>query len=365
MNNCPTPLVIGLGAAAFVALGLVSAAMLAPLPRPAQLPASPEPSLPAAVLPLSPVVPSTSATVAPPPLTLAAVGDIMLDRNVETVIRRQGASFLFDGVRELLANRDVVFGNLEGPIIARHRQTVTGSLVFSFPSSTAALLQREGFTVVALANNHGLDHGAKGFSETREYLRAAGVRFAGHPKIIADEHAASWEVRDATVTLLAYNAVWPEFDLAEAVAQVERFASATDQFTIVSLHWGNEYVPRANARQTAIAQALIDAGADLIIGHHPHVVQNLEAYQGAMIFYSLGNFIFDQYFSPETQEGLAFTLERLPTEDRFTLYPYQSAQSQPALLVGDERSKWLDAYAASSAPMLAPMVRTGVLTLPR
>lgn len=356
-------LIVGLGATVVVALVVVSVAVVSPLPRPVAPATTLAPSLPAAILPPAPVV--QPPPIAPePPLTLFAVGDIMLDRNVETVIRQHGANFLFDGTRELLAGHDIVFGNLEGPLVSRHRQTVTGSFVFSFPSSTAALLKQEGFTVVALANNHGLDHGRQGLAQTQEYLRAAGVRFAGHPKIIADEYAAAWAVRGRLVTMLAYNAVWPDFSLPQAVSQVKRFASSTDDFTIVSMHWGNEYAPRANTRQTTIAHALIDAGADLIIGHHPHVAQNLELYRGKLIFYSLGNFIFDQYFSPATQEGLALSLQMTETGHRVELFPYRSVRSQPRLLVGDERLEWLAAYAPGSGETIAPQVRRGVIALP-
>lgn len=310
-------------------------------------------------------LPPPSNPAEPRPVRLFAVGDLMLGRNVERVAAQHGYPWLFERFRSQWADYDAVFGNLEGPIVRRHRLTPTGSFSFSFPSSTAPVLRDVGFTVLALGNNHGLDQGEAGFAQTKEFLDAAGIRSAGHPRDIADAHAATWEVRGVPITLLSYNATWPQFSLAAASAQVERAASSTAAFVIVSVHWGEEYVQQASARQRKIGHALVDAGADLVIGHHPHVEQNLERYRDRLIFYSLGNFIFDQYFSRETQEGLAFGLEITPDRLRVRLVPFASVRSQPQPLADERRDARLAALAASSSPELSASIRRGTIELPR
>lgn len=289
----------------------------------------------------------------------------MLGRNVERVAGEQGYPWLFDQFRSQWVNHDVVFGNLEGPIVLKHRPTPSGSFSFSFPTSTAPVLRDVGFTVMALGNNHGLDQGDAGFTQTKAALTAAGVGSAGHARDIADEHALTWTVREETFTLLSYNATWPQFDLDRVVNQVQRYASSTDGLLIVSMHWGDEYIQQAGARQIKIGHALVDAGADLIIGHHPHVVQNLELYQDKLIFYSLGNFIFDQYFSDETQEGLAFSLEITKPSLRFRLVPYVGVRSQPIPRSADQAASRLAALAASSSPELSAGIRSGTIELSR
>lgn len=316
-------------------------------------------------VPATVTLPPPSNPAEPRPVRLFAVGDLMLGRNVERVAAEQGYPWLFAQFRDQWANHDVVFGNLEGPIVTRHRPTPTGSFSFSFPSSTAGVLRDVGFTVLALGNNHGLDQGEAGFTQTKELLDAVGIRSAGHPRDIADAHAAAWQVRGVPITLLSYNATWPQFSLAAASAQVKRAASSTDEFIIVSMHWGDEYRQQAGPRQVKIAHALVDAGADLVIGHHPHVEQNIERYQDKLIFYSLGNFIFDQYFSRETQRGLAFSLAITPDRLRYQLIPYASQRSQPQPLAPGARDARLAALAASSSPELSDAIQRGTIVLPR
>ena len=326
----------------------------------------PGPRIEGAALVTAPAtLPQPSNPVAPKPVRLFAVGDLMLGRNVERVAAERGYPWLFEVFRNQWADHDVVFGNLEGPIVRRHRPTPTGSFSFSFPSTTAGVLRDAGFTLLALGNNHGLDQGEAGFTQTKGYLDAVGIRSAGHARDISEEHVLTWQVRDQGFVLLSYNATWPQFTTAAATDQVQRAVSSTDAFVIVSMHWGDEYVQQAGPRQVKIAHALVDAGADLVIGHHPHVEQNIERYQDKLIFYSLGNFIFDQYFSRETQEGLAFSLAMTPEELRYELIPFASQRSQPQPLESDRRDARLAALAASSTPELSDTIRRGIIVLPR
>jgi poly-gamma-glutamate synthesis protein (capsule biosynthesis protein) len=109
---------------------------------------------------------------------------------------------------------------------------------------------------------------------------------------------------------------------------------------IAFIHWGDEYVRVHNAEQQALAHALVDHGIDAVIGHHPHVMQDVEKYGGVPIFYSLGNLVFDQYFSDDVQEGYMLSLSISKRDITYTLHPYESRthRSSPRLMEGDTRT---------------------------
>jgi len=138
-------------------------------------------------------------------------------------------------------------------------------------------------------------------------------------------------------------------------------SSNPDNFLIVSMHWGEEYKLINSPAQQSLAHRIIEAGADLIIGHHPHVVQNIEKYQEKLIFYSLGNFIFDQYFSTETQEGLAVGLEIHPDKLVCRLFPLQINLSQPVLMQQNKASKFLIQLAKRSDNRLEDEIKSGII----
>ena len=138
-----------------------------------------------------------------------------------------------------------------------------------------------------------------------------------------------------------------------------------DNFLIISLHWGEEYKLINSSAQQKFAHQVIEAGADLIIGHHPHVVQNIEKYQGKLIFYSLGNFIFDQYFSPDTQQGLAVGLEIYPKNLVYRLFPLQINLSQPVLMEQNKASEFLIQLAKRSDDKLVDEIKDGIIKIER
>jgi len=158
--------------------------------------------------------------------------------------------------------------------------------------------------------------------------------------------------------------VQDHFSLTEAKEMVEE-ADLESDLVIVNIHWGVEYEHFFNPYQKEWGRALVDAGADLIIGHHPHVVQGMEIYKGKPIFYSLGNFIFDQYFSEATQEGLALDINYKDGELTINFLPYKSAQSAPKLLAEDTKSDWLEKYLTWSKleSDLEEQVKVGYLKL--
>lgn len=295
-------------------------------------------------------------------ITLIFVGDVMLGRRIETLWREGGADYPFSATAELTRQADLAVANLEGPIVGEHQQTPDGSLVFSFASSTTRTLAWAGFDFVSLGNNHTLDQGQRGLAETRNYLEAADIGFAGNPLKIDEDSAKTILAAYKKISLVSFNATWPQFNQDEALTLIASQASAEPDLLVVSIHWGDEYSPVPNQTQKDLAYKMIEAGTDLIIGHHPHVVQNVEVYQGRPIFYSLGNFIFDQYFSDEVQEGLMVRLELKDGEARYQLLPTRSELSQPRLMNEPERTIFLAGLSQRSG--LAD-VEDGLLILPK
>lgn len=249
---------------------------------------------------------------------LVFVGDIMLSRKIGELMREQNDwMFPFAHVREFLASADLVFGNLEGPISGRGQNE--GS-IYSFNADTAAIkgLRASNISVVSIANNHIFDYGDAAFLDTLAVLGAAGVDAAGGGVRYRDAHRPVIRtVGTASIAFLAYTDLVPAFrgkpTASPAVARPEissliediEMASVRADIVVVSFHWGDEYETQHNAQQEEIARIAIDHGAALVVGHHPHVVQEVEPYKNGYIAYSLGNFVFDQNFSPETARGLA------------------------------------------------------------
>lgn len=248
---------------------------------------------------------NASPREAPERATILFGGDMMFDRSVRTAAQEKGFDFILSCMKDELQRHDAVIANLEGPITSEHSVSV-GSRVgesnntrFTFPIELAGVLASHNITAVSLANNHIRDFGSAGIEETREVLRNAGIAFFGDP--LKDEHASTRiHVNGMPITLIGFNAFYGtnENTVLEHIAE-----NATESFVIVFAHWGDEYVP-ASERQRSWAHAFVDAGADMVVGAHPHVVQEHEYYKGVPIYYSLGNFIFDQYFSEDVRNGL-------------------------------------------------------------
>ncbi|MBI5755018.1 CapA family protein [Candidatus Peregrinibacteria bacterium] len=213
----------------------------------------------------------------------------------------------------------LVFGNLESPITSG-REIHSYDMVFRADPGVETALKDAGFTILSLANNHTPNFGAQGLRDTFQYLRSAEIQYVGAGENDTEAYAPVFvEKNGMTFAFFAYNDtdVAPDgYSAAEnhhgtAFMNIDRMKKAVSNvdaqvdFVIVSMHSGKEYVAEPNISQTEFAHAAIDSGADLIIGHHPHVVQTAEKYQGKYIFYSLGNFVFDQMWSNETRLGLA------------------------------------------------------------
>lgn len=239
-------------------------------------------------------------------VTILFGGDMQFDRYIRSVARRQGGEFIFDGLRSEFQKADLVVANLEGPITSNASVSETSTegsrdnYVFTFPPETATLLKKENVDLVNIGNNHSLNFKEAGVRETKGYLEKAGIGYFGSP-LPEDERIAYREIGGARFGFVNYNEfVWKG---REKALSDTALAKKQADFVIVYTHWGKEYVGATPEMQT-LAHEYIDAGADIVIGSHPHVVQPAEEYRGKWIYYSLGNLIFDQYFRPETQAGL-------------------------------------------------------------
>ena len=208
--------------------------------------------------------------------------------------------------------------------------------------------------------------GKEGLGETKEWLKKYGINFVGDPLSGSSDNLNSSFFRD-NIAFLAFNQIFPFIAKEEEIIKTIKTVKSLnpDNFLIISLHWGEEYKLINSSAQQKLAHQLIEAGADLIIGHHPHVVQNIEKYQGKLIFYSLGNFIFDQYFSPDTQQGLAVGLEIYPKNLVYQLFPLQINLSQPVLMKQNRTSEFLIQLAKRSDDKLVDEIKDGIIKIER
>ncbi|MCX6712979.1 MAG: CapA family protein [Candidatus Vogelbacteria bacterium] len=253
--------------------------------------------------------------------TMSFVGDIMLDRGVEQAVKAKGGgdfSWAFADLTKLKA--DIVFGNLEGSVSDRGND-LGNAYSFRHDPAVIPALKKAGFSVLSVANNHAGDWSAEAFTDSLSRLSGAGFGLAGggtnfsaagEPYIISRNGVKfGWlGFSDVGPNWLAAGSTTAGILLASDPRAPELIAAAAKKCDVllVSYHFGEEYAKAPNWRQKQLAKMAIDNGAKVVIGHHPHVIQPIEKYKDGVIMYSLGNFIFDQYFSTSTMNGLAVKL---------------------------------------------------------
>ncbi|HAX97604.1 MAG TPA: hypothetical protein DCY12_01575 [Candidatus Atribacteria bacterium] len=274
----------------------------------------------------------------------SAVGDILLDRGIRMIIEKKGQDYPLKEIDLYLLNRDLVLGNLEGPLSERG-EVLKKKYVFRGDPTYVAVLEKAGIKLISLANNHIMDYGNLALIDTIVNLKNAGLypfgagenqKEALKPVIIHKNglilsffgslgHPFQVESVDPKTSGLC------QVGLDEFVSALQDIRDQVD-FIIVSLHWGLEYESLPHPHQVEVAHQLIDNGVDLIIGHHPHVIQGIEKYRGKYILYSLGNFLFDQHGDQE-QESFIFNCD---FKEEGVLFPYiimieiSNCQTKPA-----------------------------------
>lgn len=250
-------------------------------------------------------------------VVLSFAGDIMLDRGVKFSVKKNfGGDYsqLFKNL-ELIEKSDLAFANLEGPVSDKGKD-LRNLYSFRMDPSVLDIIKTAGFDVLSFANNHVGDWNREAFDDSMERMTVTGIDYTGAGKTKAQaEQPVIKTIKGITFGFLGFTDVGPDKLAATETTSGILLASDPNFTTIItnakkqvdvlitSFHWGLEYQEHTE-RQTMLARQAIDAGSQLIIGHHPHVTQAVETYHGGLIAYSLGNFIFDQAFSPETMEGM-------------------------------------------------------------
>ena len=279
----------------------------------------------------------------PTKTSLLAVGDILLTRQVAAQIEKNGDSNLpFNNLQTLLKDADITFGNLECPL-SENPNPIREGLIFRCPTKYLAGLINAGFDVLSTANNHMLDQGIEGLEFTINHLLSQNILPVGtvlSDSMELDTNDGPVIERDGVkIGFLGYSytakndggkSTHPQiasaYDLQKLQTDIATLKTRSD-VVVVSMHAGTEYTRAPNQNQIDFAHAAIDAGANIVIGHHPHWIQPVEIYspqpsspgdgegwgevetkRQGIIFYSLGNFVFDQMWSQETREGLMVKL---------------------------------------------------------
>lgn len=302
--------------------------------------------------------------LAEPPLSLIAVGDIMLGGRGKEALAEHGPDYAFEAVLPILRRASIVLGNLEGPF-ARKAPREPRNHSYRVNPELAASLRRAGINVVTLANNHLLDCGRAGVLETLETLTLADIAALGaganqeaaHAPVI--RQAGRWRIG-----LLGY--FWNRrcaatMDLpgsamnrrAALEADIRALREQVDR-VVVSFHWGFSYNREPSPKQRAKAHFAVDCGADAVVGHHPHIAQPFEIYRGCPIFYSVGNFAFGSGNS--RAEGLLVGLRFENTRTIVDVYPLYvknrdpRVHYQPKVLTGEPSERMLRNLVAISGP---------------
>ena len=274
--------------------------------------------------------------VKPSDVTLVMGGDTGFGRYVEVRTRANGGwRYPVEGIAPLFRQADIAYLNFEEPLTVNRLPCDTCMVLGSHPDSIAALTCA-GIDVVSLANNHQGDYGAAGVMENIGHLDDAGIAHAGAGANYSAAHrAAIVTVKGVRFGFLSYNEV-PPVDYAAtedtpgtawltAEGMRRDIINVRDKVDVLVVlpHWGIEYTNQPTDFQVEMAHLAIDSGADIVVGNHPHWVQQYENYRGRPIFYALGNLVFDQMWSQETRQGMALELRfRDRILEQAFLHPY-------------------------------------------
>lgn len=238
--------------------------------------------------------------------SIVAVGDIMLGRYIGEDLSRRGYIHPYTEVKDIISSADIAFANLECPISLKGKPEDKKYCFRAHPKVIKGL-KYAGFDILSLANNHTMDYGKIALQDTIGLLRKNGILSVGAGKKLKQaRRPAIMKIKGIKTVFLAYNCTHPKTYNAQKnrpgvcpgkigiIREDIDKARESANLIIVSFHWGHEYDEEPTSSQKKLAHETIDAGADLVIGHHPHVLQGVEVYKEKLIFYSLGNFIFDQ-----------------------------------------------------------------------
>ena len=292
---------------------------------------------------------------------LVFTGDILLAGRAGDLIAAEGPEAPFAGVHEMLRRADLAVGNLECAL-ATSGEAADKQFTFRGAPETARALAAAGCDLVTLANNHSVDFGPRALLETMESLRRHDIRSVGAGANMAEARRSvcfSFEPGPVKVAILAFSNMLPtSFYATEerpgtnparlgVITQDVAAARGEADIVIVLFHWGTELSPKPSSSQRLLAKAAVDAGADLVVGHHPHVLQGLERRGSALIAYSLGNFLFPS--RERTRETVMLCYRpRRDGSARVQLIPCLIEGFQPRVAPEEERRSILSGVAKLS-----------------
>lgn len=236
------------------------------------------------------------------------VGDMMFSRHVEQVVEAYGYDYVTQYVAPYFTSSDYNTGNFEQPIVLNDYPPEEGTDIhFKTSAGAAEALQRINFTTVNLANNHLLDYGEKGLEDTLSVFHSCGISPVGAAIDLKSAQKVSYTtINGIKIATLGFTDAYYNYFLAtvdkptvltakpDNYGPLIRKARRNADLVLVHLHFGHEYNSRIHPKEEDLAKAMVDAGADIIIGHHPHIIKTAEIYKNSLILYSLGNLIFDQ-----------------------------------------------------------------------
>ena len=250
-------------------------------------------------------------------LTILFTGDVLLDRGVRRVAEHRGISYLFEEVSPIFREADAVVVNLECPLTDT-LSPVNKKYIFRADARWAKDLKKAGITHAAMANNHSNDQGRRGLQATAHHLTDAGISTLGYGRNFKEQMSPALIEKDG-IRVAVFNATtltienWCRIDDKPGIAQptekelldeiVDFRRKYPGTHIVVVLHWGVEFQPYPSIRQRALAHRLSEAGVAAIIGHHPHILQPIDTIRKMPVYYSIGNFVFDQNV-PKAKESM-------------------------------------------------------------
>lgn len=278
-------------------------------------------------------------------VTLNFAGDVIFAGKVAELLQKQGYNYSYSALDGMFKKDDLTVVNLETPITTGGVGAADKQFVFKGAPEALDALKSAGVDAVNLANNHTLDQGEQGLLDTLNHLNSRGIPYVGAGKNSKEAYTAQYFERNGIkIALLGFTRVIPRSDWAagaakpglasvydntEAIKTIAAVKKKAD-IVVVVVHWGKERVEQYDSTQQTLGRSFIDAGADLVIGGHPHVLQGIEPYQGKWIAYSTGNFIFTRSATPATWETAVFQAEcSIKGQCSLTLHPMYAELGRP------------------------------------
>lgn len=272
-------------------------------------------------------------------------GDIIFSGRAGELLDKKGYDYSYAALDGLFKKDDLTVVNLETPVTTGGVGAADKQFVFKGPPKALDALKKAGVDAVNLANNHTLDQGEDGLRDTLSHLTQRGIPYVGAGLNSKEAYSAQYfERKGIKIALLGFTRVIPKsdwmagknkpglasvYDSAEGLKAIAQAKKQAD-LVVVVVHWGKERIEQYDSKQQSLGHSFIDAGADLVIGGHPHVLQGVEPYKGKWIVYSTGNFIFTRSTVPATWETAVFQAEcNIKAECSLQLKPMYAELAQP------------------------------------